>query len=555
MDQSNQDSRFSRVFTDPKFRTLRNVDKKHKIDKRFKSMFTDDKFKLKYSMDKRGKSKKHLMSEDYKKFYHLSDEEEDEKETNELASASKNEEEFKADSVEKQNEQVDLEPNVLSKKIGSHRGVNLDDDESSSSSSESESEEEEEELEHHWNELDKDVAQIEESTSRLAICNADWDRINAQDLYILLNSFKKATGTLHQVTIYFSNFGMKRLVWEQAKGPSDFIFGKAEVVNDVDSDHADDDEEDNSDVSDEEKIDSKSVEKLRKYQMERLKYFYAIATFDSAQTAETVYAELDGMEYESSATTLDVRYVPNEMSFEDDKVKEECDSMPGSNYKPSNFVNTALQQSKVKFTWDETDYKRQQTFEKAFEKDYQDDLQAYLASSSDDDDEQQDELYKIDEDAQDVDKINKYKELLKSLDRKDDDVEMEVTWKPKATAETTNQNDTDAQDIDLDMNDIEKYRSEEDEESDEDVEITKKKEVKKSKKNKFASEEKSPDPAADPNIELLMMDIEHKDKNKKHFNYKEIVDTYAKGNEVNDDDQFKVLLMYFLKPFSYLFFY
>ena len=40
--------------------------------------------------------------------------------------------------------------------------------------------------------------------------------------------------------------------------------------------------------------------------------------------------------------------------------KEVCDSIDLENYKPLDFVNTALQQTKVELTWDETDPARRE---------------------------------------------------------------------------------------------------------------------------------------------------------------------------------------------------
>lgn len=58
-----------------------------------------------------------------------------------------------------------------------------------------------EDVEHNWGELDKDADNVSEATSRLALCNMDWDRIQAADLMILFNSFSPTNGFIKSVTV------------------------------------------------------------------------------------------------------------------------------------------------------------------------------------------------------------------------------------------------------------------------------------------------------------------------------------------------------------------
>ena len=56
---------------------------------------------------------------------------------------------------------------------------------SDSSSDESSEEEVEKEGFDKWGELDRDAERTEESTRRLALCNMDWDRVGADDIFLV----------------------------------------------------------------------------------------------------------------------------------------------------------------------------------------------------------------------------------------------------------------------------------------------------------------------------------------------------------------------------------
>ncbi|XP_053471430.1 ESF1 homolog isoform X2 [Ictalurus furcatus] len=290
---------------------------------------------------------------------------------------------------------------------------------------------EEEEIEHDWGEMWKDAPRTEQVTCRLAVCNMNWDRLKAKDLLALFSSFKPKGGAVLSVTIYPSEFGKERLKAEQTQGPLELT----SLPDDPDADTED------------QRI---YREKVRDYQFKRLRYYYAVVECDSPETAAKIYEECDGFEYESSCSTLDLRFIPDSMTFEDE-AKDRATDVDLSTYKPKLFTSTATTTAKVELTWDETDHDRITTLSKNFNKDelLNMDFQAYLASSSEDEeDEVEAEELKPAERATEEDEkkggkkgkkeeeqIAKYRQLLQSIqdkDRKekDKDMEMEITWVP-----------------------------------------------------------------------------------------------------------------------------
>merc|ERR1719432_422181 len=181
--------------------------------------------------------------------------------------------------------------------------------------------------------------------------------------------------------------------------------------------------------------------RVRQYQVNRLKYYYAVAEFDSIETAGRGYSECDGMEYELSATRFDLRYIPDDMTFTT-PATDSCTAAPDqSKYQPKIFQTTALQQQKVELTWDETDPNRGKAMKRAFEVegDEMEEVARDLIAppseeeeESDEDEENEGELEgeKINEKGS----ISKYRSLLADIQEKESKSkngagDMEITWK------------------------------------------------------------------------------------------------------------------------------
>ncbi|KAK7741703.1 pre-rRNA-processing protein esf1 [Cytospora paraplurivora] len=385
-----KDSRFASFETDPRYALPSKKKSKTTIDKRFSRMLKDDDFTATSKVDRYGRK---IKSDSKKIALQRLYEEEEEEEDDDL-------------SVE-DDDVVQRELEKAEKKYDPARGGGFESSESDSDSDDDDESEEEVEVDNapdmqKYRTQQSDV-EIGEVTNRIAIVNIDWDNIKSVDLMALFKSFVPISGRIEKVSVYPSEFGKERMQREELEGPPKEIFkNKAKEDESEDDSEDEEDDEDEAEDSDEEakndllkegNDEDFNSDALRTYQLDRLRYYYAVMVCSDNATAKTIYEATDGSEYLSSSNFLDLRFIPDDVTFDDDP-RDECDSVP-DNYKPVEFVTDALQHSKVKLTWDmdPEETKRKEVQKNAFGGSRADiaenDLRAYLASDSEPDEEEE----------------------------------------------------------------------------------------------------------------------------------------------------------------------
>ncbi|KEY66308.1 hypothetical protein S7711_02770 [Stachybotrys chartarum IBT 7711] len=394
------DARFSSFETDPRFRLPSRRQTKTTLDKRFSRMLTDDEFTTVAKVDRYGRK---ISSDKKKKALQRLYQAEDEENEKEDESGENQNEDAQDDNEIDDDELVQRELRAAEEKYDPARGGGFS---SSDEDSESDPETEDDEdggagivtkgviqkLQDEQNDV-----QTGEVSKRIAVVNLDWDHIRSTDLMALFSSFvPSGGGHIVNISIYPSEFGKERMKQEELEGPPKELF-KNEARNE--SDESDDDDGDDGDEKikkqlmqegDDQDFDSDA---LRAYQIDRLRYFYAIVVCSDIKTSQAIYEATDGTEYQSSSNFLDLRFVPDDLTF-DDEPRDQCEKLPDS-YKPIEFVTNALQSSKVKLTWDlhPEEVARKESINRAFSGSRADieenDLKAYLASDSEDEQEEQ----------------------------------------------------------------------------------------------------------------------------------------------------------------------
>ena len=153
----------------------------------------------------------------------------------------------------------------------------------------------------------------------------DWDNVRAADIFEVMTSQlpQQLTAMVISVAIYPSEFGKERMAKEEMEGPPEDIFGdNKRTVRGAESSGEDSEEDDDEAIAKslvkEDKGDDFDMNRLRKYQIERLRYYYAVIECDSAKTAKHIYDQCDGAEFEASANFFDLRFIPDDMEFDDD---------------------------------------------------------------------------------------------------------------------------------------------------------------------------------------------------------------------------------------------
>lgn len=387
------DKRFAALSSDPRYRLPSRKQAQTAVDPRFKALFTDQGFRKKASVDRYGrKLKPDAGKKELEKRFRLEEDDEDVPKAKTKSQPKVKEREVVGSSDESDEE--DEEDEGLTVRDRAREGGFSESSSEEESSDEEDESDEEVELadETAGHEQTEDVP-MGEVSRRIAAVNLDWDNIRATDILAVAQSFVPTAGRIESVTVYPSEFGRERLEREELEGPPREIFASSKKTEE------DDEDEDSDDEEEEEKIRKQLLKeqanegeefdtaKLRQYQLERLRYYYAVIECDAESTAKALYDSMDGREYLTTANFFDLRFIPNETSFEDDRPRDECKKLP-EGYKPNDFRTEALTHSKVRLTWDDDDTTRKEVQKRAFSRAEMDenDLQAYIGSDSSDND-------------------------------------------------------------------------------------------------------------------------------------------------------------------------
>ncbi|XWS44502.1 hypothetical protein CRYUN_Cryun15aG0051100 [Craigia yunnanensis] len=533
------DARFASLHSDPRFQKVPKHKTKVFIDSRFNQMFNDKRFAPSSApSDKRGKPNKGKSQSSLRHYYHLEDDEEEDKRNKDVVSEGDDSEE-----VDKKSESSEM----LEKDSD---GESVEEEEGSESGSTTEEEDVDIVYEDGEPEIqEENVPMIEKETCRLAVVNMDWRHVKAADLYVMLSSFLPKDGQIMSVAVYPSEFGLQRMKEEEIHGPVGLFDGENE-----ENDEAGDDELDN--------------EKLRAYEKSRLRYYFAVVECDSSATADYLYKACDGAEFERSSNVLDLRFIPDSVEFKHSP-RDVATEAP-ANYEGLNFHTQALQLSKIHLSWDDDEPQRGKILKRKFNAEQlaELELKEFLASDESESDDDENEDTTEDQSNKKNKKRDIYRALLQSGDGSDGDGEangqdMEVTFNTgleDISKRILEKKDKEAETVweahlrkrrekKKAKKNKSKYSSE-DESYETDIEATEEPDdffveepsFKRSKKERKHHEDmEKEDEASRAELELLLTDDKGADTGLKGYNLKAKKTKGKKGKEVLDEEKLPVV--------------
>ncbi|CAD8073498.1 unnamed protein product [Paramecium primaurelia] len=327
------DPRFARIKKDPRFKSLPKKQLKTKLNKKFSSILKDPKFSTKPKFDIYGNKRKY--NSEFKDHYELEDEEEEQVIQQEEDEGNQNE-----DQSLEQDQQEDSKEKSQDESDQNEEELNSEEDISISSGVD------------NWEDEDldqKNAPIILQATKRLALQNYDWQQIKAKDLFVLFSSFAPTGSSIQQVQVYVSEYGKQKLAEENEFGPRQIF--KENYVPKKQKDEV-------SAVNElivkghEEDLDVDPI-KLRQYEKDRLKYYYAVIECDSNKTADQIYQQINGKEFELTNIKIDLRFIPDDVVLPKDNLKQECNTLP-SHITSNNIINRAVGHTDVKLTWEDS---------------------------------------------------------------------------------------------------------------------------------------------------------------------------------------------------------
>ncbi|KAI7332350.1 hypothetical protein KC315_g4704, partial [Hortaea werneckii] len=394
MGDRKRDPRFAALANDPRYRLPGKKESRTAVDPRFGRLFTDQEFRKKASVDRYGrKVKPEAGKKELEKLYRLEKDDHKPKAQGDKKAGKAEREVVGSDGDSEEEGSEDAEKERVERRDPAREGGFSASESEEENSSEEESDEEADLAEDTAGQEQTEDIPLGEVTRRIAAVNMDWDNIRASDILAVAQSFLPGSGRVEKVTVFPSEFGRERIEKEELEGPPREIFASsARAQDDIEDEESgarsSDDEEDEDEKIRKQLLSNQADEggefdtaKLRQYQLERLRYYYAVIETDSTPAAKALYDSMDGREYLTTANFFDLRFIPDEVSFEEDTPKEECSKLP-EGYKPNDFKTEALTHSKVRLTWDDDDTTRKEVQKRAFSRAEIDenDLQAYIGS-------------------------------------------------------------------------------------------------------------------------------------------------------------------------------